>query len=122
MHISVTGVSHHETPVELRERFAFGADALALALRRLPEGLGGAVLSTCNRSELYLTSETPIDREQAIAALMTAHGDSQHEALPFFHHTDADAVQHLYRVAAGIDSLVVGESEILGQVREAFSA
>ena len=63
MHISVTGVSHHETPVELRERFAFGADALAPALRRLPEGLGGAVLSTCNRSELYLTSETPLDRD-----------------------------------------------------------
>lgn len=122
MHISVTGVSHHETPVELRERFAFSSDALAPALRRLPEGLGGAVLSTCNRSELYLTSETPIDREHAIEALLKAHGDSQHEAVAFFHLAGAEAVQHLYRVAAGIDSLVVGESEILGQVREAFSA
>src|SRR6476620_2491242 len=111
MHISVTGVSHHETPVELRERFAFSSDALAPALRRLPEGLGGAVLSTCNRSELYLTSETPIQREAAIEALMTAHGDTQPEAVAFFHYEDADAVQHLYRVAAGIDSLVVGESE-----------
>jgi glutamyl-tRNA reductase len=139
MHISVTGVSHHETPVELRERFAFSKDALAPALRRLPEGLGGAVLSTCNRSELYLTSETPIDRDEAIAALLKLRDDTTTGAegaalegawgsspssmpLPFFHHTDADAVQHLYRVAAGIDSLVVGESEILGQVREAFSA
>lgn len=122
MHISVTGVSHHETPVELRERFAFSRDALAPALRRLPEGLGGAVLSTCNRSELYLTSETPIQRDAAIEALLTAHGDTPPEAVAFFHYEDADAVQHLYRVAAGIDSLVVGESEILGQVREAFSA
>lgn len=122
MHISVTGVSHHETPVELRERFAFSRDALAPALRRLPEGLGGAVLSTCNRSELYLTSETPIQRDVAIEALLTAHGDTPPEAVAFFHYEDADAVQHLYRVAAGIDSLVVGESEILGQVREAFSA
>lgn len=122
MHISVTGVSHHETPVELRERLAFSSDALAPALRRLPDGFGGAVLSTCNRSELYLTSETPIDRDQAIAALMTAHGDTLTEGVAFFHHQDTEAVRHLFGVASGIDSLVVGESEILGQVREAFSA
>src|SRR3954452_10195705 len=81
MHISVTGVSHHETPVELRERFAFGADALALALRRLPEGLGGAVLSTCNRSELYLTSESPVERDQAIAALLEVRNDKTADAM-----------------------------------------
>src|SRR3954471_2951235 len=110
MHISVTGLSHHETPVELRERFAFGADALAPALRRLPEGLGGAVLSTCNRSELYLTSETPLDRALAIDALLKLRDDRQTEAtgaasegdwgsspismpegVAFFHYTDAAA-------------------------------
>ena len=57
MHVSVTGVSHHETPVELRERFAFAADELAPALRTLPAGLGGALLSTCNRTELYLAGD-----------------------------------------------------------------
>jgi glutamyl-tRNA reductase len=122
MHISVTGVSHHETPVELRERFAFAPDALAPALSRLPEGLGGAVLSTCNRSELYLTSESPVERDEAVQALLRAHGDTPTEGVSFFHLTGAEAVEHLYKVAAGIDSLVVGESEILGQVREAFSA
>ena len=122
MHVSVTGISHHETPVELRERFAFAPDALAPALRRLPQGLGGAVLSTCNRSELYLTSETPLDRDEAVEALLKAHGNTPTEGVAFFHLTEQDAVRHLYGVAAGIDSLVVGESEILGQVREAFSA
>src|SRR6476620_11549547 len=113
MHISVTGVSHHETPVELRERFAFSSDALAPALRRLPAGLGGAVLSTCNRSELYLTSETPIGRDDAIAALLEVRNDttggaqgaalevlggSSPTSIPaFFHYEDADAVQHLYK-------------------------
>src|SRR5688500_10386442 len=120
MHVSVTGVSHHETPVELRERFAFAPDALATSLQRLPEGLGGAVLSTCTRSELYLTSESPLDRDEALSALLRAHGDTPTEGVAFFHLTGTEAVEHLYKVAAGIDSLVVGESEILGQVREAF--
>ena len=64
MHVSVTGVSHHETPVELRERFAFNGEQLAVALTRLPANLGGgAILSTCNRSELYLASERPVSRD-----------------------------------------------------------
>ena len=121
MHISVTGVSHHDTPVELRERFAF-APSPRPGPASPANGLGGAVLSTCNRSELYLTSETPLDRDERLHALLTARGDRSPKASAFFHYNGDDAVQHLYRVAAGIDSLVIGESEILGQVREAFSA
>jgi glutamyl-tRNA reductase len=121
--VSVTGVSHHETPVEFRERFAFGAEELTPALQRLPAVLGGGViLSTCNRTELYLAAEEPVSREAAVAALGEARGASAPEGVSFYHHDGAEAVRHLYRVAAGIESLVVGESEILGQVREAFSA
>ena len=123
MQISVTGVSHHDTPVELRELFAFNSEQLGPALAHLPEGLGGAaLLSTCNRTELYLASEQPVSRDDIISALAAARGVSVPEGAHFFHLERTDAVEHLFGVAAGIDSLVIGESEILGQVREAFSA
>lgn len=123
MHVSVTGVSHHETPVELRERFAFGPEQLAFGLTRLPSRLGGgAILSTCNRTELYLAAESTVGRDEAVAALVQARGEPGPEGVGFYHHEGMDAVRHIYRVAAGIESLVVGESEILGQVRDAFSA
>src|SRR3990170_9075866 len=123
MYVSVTGVSHHETPVELRERFAFTGEQLAGALTRLPAELGGgAILSTCNRSELYLASERAVGRDEAVAAIAEMRGEPSPEGVTFYHHDGLEAVRHLFRVAAGIESLVIGESEILGQVREAFSA
>lgn len=123
MHVSVTGISHHQTPVELRERFAFSREELVPALTRLrPLLRSAAILSTCNRTELYVASEAPLGRESAIAALSAARGEPRPEGVRFFHLRDGAAVQHLFRVAAGVDSLVIGESEILGQVREAFSA
>jgi glutamyl-tRNA reductase len=123
LQISVTGLSHQTTPVELRERFAFAPGELGPALQRLPAGLGSAaLLSTCNRTELYLAGETRQNAEAAVAALTSARGRAAHEGLSFFHYEGQDAVRHLFRVAAGVESLVVGESEILGQVRGAFSA
>jgi glutamyl-tRNA reductase len=123
MHVSVTGLSHHSTPVEVRERFAFSAEDLVPGLQRLPSGLAGAtILSTCNRSEIYITSDTAVSREAAIEALVAARGEPAPEGLTFYHLDGAEAVRHLFRVAAGIESLVIGESEILGQVRGAFSA
>jgi glutamyl-tRNA reductase len=123
MHVSVTGVSHHDTPVEVRERFAFTTEELVPALQRLPIGLGGgAILSTCNRTELYLASDEPAGLEQAAATLAAARDAEAPEGVKLYHYEGPRAVQHLFRVAAGVDSLVVGESEILGQVREAFSA
>ncbi|MGE0685757.1 MAG: glutamyl-tRNA reductase [Dehalococcoidia bacterium] len=123
MQISVTGLSHHDTPVELRELFAFSTEQLAPALAHLPAGLGGAaLLSTCNRTELYLASEAPVSRAEVIEALASVRGVPVPEGAHFFHLERREAVEHLFGVAAGIDSLVIGESEILGQVREAFSA
>lgn len=123
MHVSVTGLSYHHTPVEVRERFAFGGEELVPALRSLPRALGGAaILSTCNRTELYLAGDAAAGRTAAVEALAAARGGPAPEGAVFYHLEGAEAVRHLFRVAAGVDSLVVGESEILGQVREAFSA
>jgi glutamyl-tRNA reductase len=112
--LAVVGISHHVAPVELRERVAFDlTEAAALA-----GTLGEAVcLSTCNRTELYLSGEGD---EPALAALEARAGRSL-DGLAYRLHDDAAAL-HLFRVAAGLDSLVPGEGEILGQVRSAFEA
>jgi glutamyl-tRNA reductase len=114
MTFSLVGLSHHVAPVELRERVTLDAAAAA----ELARSLGDAVcLSTCNRTELYLSS---VDEERAVAALEKLAGESLDGVL-YRLHEDAAAV-HLFRVAAGLDSLVPGEGEILGQVRDAYES
>lgn len=120
--LTLVGISHHVAPLEVRERLAIPADDLPNVLRRLADCFGaGTVVSTCNRLEVYL----PGDHERAAVLdfLCDASGADRHLADEHFVlKRDADAVQHLYSVAAGIDSMVLGESEVLGQVRGAFSA
>jgi glutamyl-tRNA reductase len=120
MRLTLVGVSHHRAPIALRERVALdGAAARALA-----HGLGGeaVVLSTCNRTELYLAREEPAEGP-AEAALRDLAGDRAEElAAALYRLRDDAAALHLFRVAAGLDSLVPGEGEILGQVRAAFEA
>src|SRR3954470_6430031 len=114
MTFSLVGLSHHVAPVELRERVTLDAAAAA----ELARSLGDAVcLSTCNRTELYVAS---VDEELAVAALEDLAGESL-DGVIYRLHEDAAAV-HLFRVAAGLDSLVPGEGEILGQVRDAYEA
>jgi glutamyl-tRNA reductase len=114
MSLSVVGLSHHVAPVELRERVTLDLAAAA----ELARGLGDAVcLSTCNRTELYLWD---IAEERAAATLEAAAGEPLDGVL-YRLHEDAAAL-HLFRVAAGLDSLVPGEGEILGQVRDAYEA
>jgi glutamyl-tRNA reductase len=116
-HLVLVGTSHHHAPVELRERVALDREAAtALALE-----LGEAVcLSTCNRTELYVVAEDAGDAEQrAVTAL--AGLESQVEPA-LYRLRDQAAALHLFRVAAGLDSLVPGEGEILGQVRAAYEA
>ena len=108
------GLSHHVAPVELRERVTLDLDAAAQLARRL----GDAVcLSTCNRTELYLAGG---DEADAVEALESLAGEPLDGVL-YRLHEDA-AAMHLFRVAAGLDSLVPGEGEILGQVRAAYEA
>jgi glutamyl-tRNA reductase len=112
--IALVGISHHVAPVELRERVALTPEEAA----ELARDLGDSVcLSTCNRTEIYIADDTD---ERALAALERIAGDEL-EAVVYRLHDEAAAV-HLFRVAAGLDSLVPGEGEILGQVRDAFEA
>ncbi len=104
----LVGISHHVAPVEIRERVAFdSATAAAVATRLAP----AVCLSTCNRTELYLEVE---DAAEARAELGELPG--------LYELADEPAALHLFRVAAGLDSLVPGEAEILGQVRAAYEA
>jgi glutamyl-tRNA reductase len=109
--------------VALREMLAFSPEELPEALSRLGAAFeGAAIISTCNRTELYLTSTKRPVRSDVVAALAGAKGEQVPEGARFYHKEGVEAARHLFRVAAGIESLVVGESEILGQVRAAFSA
>jgi glutamyl-tRNA reductase len=112
--LSLVGISHHVAPVELRERVVLPLDRAASLARQL----GDAVcLSTCNRTEVYLAGE---DDLRALASLEELAGEPL-RSVAYRMHDEAAAV-HLFRVSAGLDSLVPGESEILGQVRAAFHA
>ncbi|MGZ4291632.1 MAG: glutamyl-tRNA reductase [Gaiellaceae bacterium] len=114
MTLSLVGLSHHVAPVELRERVTLDGAAAAAVAREL----GDAVcLSTCNRTELYLSG---VDELRAVAVLEELAGEPLGGVL-YRLHEDAAAV-HLFRVAAGLDSLVPGEGEILGQVRDAYES
>jgi glutamyl-tRNA reductase len=124
MQISLVGISHKTAPVAVREHFAFSADELPLLLARLGEAhAGAAVLSTCNRTEIYLAGPRALGDPRPIVALLSEiKGEPAMEGAPFFSLTGKEAARHLFRVAAGVESMVVGESEILGQVRGAFTA
>jgi glutamyl-tRNA reductase len=112
-HLQAIGVSHRNAPLELRERL-YLADGQAT---ELAQELGGVVLSTCNRTEVYLIGG---DRDEARKSLERRSGLELDGALAAWE--GGEAVEHLFRVAAGLDSLVPGEGQILGQVREAYEA
>jgi glutamyl-tRNA reductase len=113
------GLSHRTAPVELRERIG----ALGLGAERCPAVIEHVVLHTCYRVELYarLTSGVEDARDELVDALAHAHGVPRELLLEHLYvHSGEDVARHLSRVAAGLDSLVLGEAEILGQVGEAY--
>jgi glutamyl-tRNA reductase len=121
--LTLVGVSHRQAPVELRERVAVDPAAAAALARELAEGCEAVVLSTCNRTELYLASDDANHHldDRASASLLALAGDDGAALAPVLYRLgDDSAALHLFRVAAGLDSLVPGEGEILGQVRDAF--
>ena len=126
MNLFLLGASHHSAPVNLRERIDFTrrgvVDGLA-ELAKLPGLSEAVILSTCNRSEIYAACDDPrLMRETLATFLSTYHDMPESELVPHLYtRTDADVARHLFRVAAGLDSLVVGEPQILGQVKEAFT-
>jgi glutamyl-tRNA reductase len=118
MRLVLVGTSHHHAPVELRERVALEREeAQALAVRLAEGGREAVCLSTCNRTELYLGADDGDRAEDDAAAALTALEPEVEPALYRLH--EQAAAHHLFRVAAGLDSLVPGEGEILGQVRVA---
>jgi glutamyl-tRNA reductase len=130
MHILCLGLNHHTAPVELRERLTFSPTALKAALARWGCGDGarpagtaeGAILSTCNRLEVYAVAHDVEAADGLRAFLAEARRLSADLSLPFYTYVDEMAVQHLFRVAAGLDSMILGEPQILGQVLEAYEA
>ncbi|MFL5918133.1 MAG: glutamyl-tRNA reductase [Gaiellaceae bacterium] len=118
MSIVLVGISHHQAPIELRERAALDPARAGELARRLAGDAGEAVcLSTCNRTELYLADESADSAEAKAEAALLALEEELGPAL--YRLRDDAAALHLFRVAAGLDSMVPGEGEILGQVRTA---
>ena len=125
MSVLVVGVSHHTAPVSLLEQLTIegdGVEKLLLAVQQTEHVQEAAVLATCNRLEIY----TEVDRfhgsvESICQALCDQAGQSTEAVVPHLYvHYDDGAVAHLFHVAAGLDSMVVGEGQILGQAREAL--
>lgn len=121
--VTCVGLNHRTAPLSEREKLSFTAEELPAVLSRLQDKLGGAViLATCNRTELYATTDGDISQaERLLSVLATCKETAVDPRLTYFLAHD-EAVRHLFRVAAGIDSMVLGESQILGQVRDAMSA
>ena len=121
------GISHKTAPVALRERLAFAeSDAVRLAERMIAtaEVREAVVLSTCNRTELYLVVGDPVRAETDALAMLARHADIDPTELAREIYTprNCDAARQLYRVTAGLESMIVGEAEIQGQVKRAFEA
>lgn len=117
------GLNHKTAPVEVRERIAFGPERLRKALDDLISGCGAeeaAIVSTCNRTEIYTRSECL--GEALVEWLATYHNMSPDMLAPYiYQHQDELAIRHLMRVACGLDSMVLGEPQILGQIKDAFT-
>jgi glutamyl-tRNA reductase len=125
VHLFLLGVSHRTAPVDLRERLDFSSGDLSAAAELIaarPSMSESVVLSTCNRSEIYVASSDPAcAREELVAFLSDYHHVPTQAFQPhLFALENSAAVAHLFRVAAGLDSLVVGEPQILGQVKDAY--
>lgn len=122
--LCVLGLSHHSAPVETRERIAFPDPVSAEILKEIAELVRGEalVLSTCNRVEIYWASAQAEASRDTLEAWLAARGALAVEALrpALFFHAGPAALHHLLRVASSLDSLVVGEPQILGQVKQAW--
>ncbi len=127
MKLLITGVSHKTAPVEVRECLAFREESLpgALADLKARDGVAEAViLSTCNRVEITVTTDDRVDPQAVVDSFLADHKaiDPAGIAPHIYRHEGQDAIHHLFRVAASLDSMVVGEPQILGQLKAAYAA
>jgi len=119
------GVSHKTAPVEVRERLALPdarAQEFVRQLRGSADVREGVVISTCNRTELYLVVGDPVEAEGAALSMLATQAGIRPTELTgsIYSHRNCDAARHLFRVTAGLESMIVGEAEIQGQVKRAF--
>ena len=124
MNLSCIGISHKTAPVEDRERLWFSADEIRTSLPQiLREGITEAVLfSTCNRTELYILSrQSPASTEPLIKFLQEQKSATDVSLSKFFTFAGQKAVEHLFSVTSGIDSMVIGDVQILAQVKEGLT-
>jgi glutamyl-tRNA reductase len=121
------GISHKTAPVEVRERLALPEARVAEFLREV-RGSGavreGVALSTCNRTELYLVVADPVEAEATVLAMLSSQAAIRPTELApaIYSLRNCDAARHLYRVTAGLESMIVGENEVQGQVKRAYEA
>ncbi len=123
MQLYAIGANQSKTPVAIRERLAVSAEQLPDVLSSLLERVGqGVLLSTCNRTEIYgVDQDGTCGRNAAVDFLCARAGISRTELRPYLNvHEGESAVRHLFRVACGLDSMIIGEHEVLGQVGEAL--
>ncbi|MFM8365803.1 MAG: glutamyl-tRNA reductase [Verrucomicrobiota bacterium] len=123
MALVCVGISHRHAPLEVREKFAVAANELPQTLERLRglEGVEGAVLlSTCNRVEIYASASAPKTALRQLSRLLEDRTGGCE--FPFQSFDTSTSARHLFRVASGLDSMVLGETEILGQVKRAYTA
>ncbi|MDP1653338.1 MAG: glutamyl-tRNA reductase [Rhodocyclaceae bacterium] len=120
MQVYALGINHHTAPLDIREQVAFDPARLVQALHDLLRGRlvhEAAILSTCNRMELYCATEEPA---AAVDWLAEYHALAPRRIEPYlYRHPQKDAVRHMFRVASGLDSMVLGEPQILGQMKQA---
>lgn len=122
--LCVVGLSHRTAPLEIRERLAVPADVLPSDLEALTHGAQvreGLLVSTCNRVELYTACDDAVGAIETARRYFRARGDADVDRYLYVHR-GGDAVHHAFRVTASLDSMVVGEPQILGQVKDAFAA
>jgi len=127
MKILITGVNHKTAPVEVRERLAFDQQALGGALGELLSHQAvaeGVILSTCNRVEIAIAAHNGCDPQADVDAFLSESRRMPLDAIRphLYHLADEEAIRHLFRVAASLDSMVVGEPQILGQLKSAYAA
>src|SRR5215207_2700944 len=125
MHVVVVGLSHHSSPVTVRERFAFAEARVPAALQMIREsGIAeeAVILSTCNRVEIYAATSLP--PRQAFTELheflVRLHDYRDPLTDELYKMAEPDSIEHLFKVASGLDSMVLGETEILGQLKKAY--
>src|SRR5947209_15170167 len=121
------GVSHKTAPVEIRERLALPESRAAEFLRDLRGAADvheAVAISTCNRTELYLVVGDPVEAESAALAMLASEAAIRPIELSqaIYSHRNCDAARHLYRVTSGLESMIVGEAEVQGQVKRAYEA